>query len=206
MNLFMRAAALLAGLLLVSNALALDLTRVPYLSEYEKGRIERWLHSVVPDCRSASMLAVSRTGNYYVNCYPGASEADMTRIALQLCEHVSKSACGIVLTAGRMVEFRESPRMLTYPEEFDPYSVPFLTTNQHHRMLGEYRNAPLFKALALTRNGFAAWSFQHKTPWRAQEEVLKYCERETGNIKQCFVHSVGNKVIFDANTDIYSDR
>ena len=130
----------------------------------------------------------------------------MTRITLESCEHRSKGACGIAASAGQRVEFRESPRVLTYPEEFDPYSVPFLTTNQQHRMLGDYRNAPLFKALALTRNGYASWSFRHNTPQRAQQEVLKHCERETGNRKQCFIYAVGNKVIFDADTDIYTDR
>ena len=152
------------------------------------------------------MLTVSRNGTNYVNCYPETSEEDTTRIALELCEHRAQEACGVAVKTGRLVEFQESPSILSYPDTLDPYAVPFLTTNGRRWMLGVYRNESMFKAVAMTRFGYAITVGGRRTPKRAEEDAMKFCERNNGRQGLCFLYAAGSKVVFDERTDIYGDR
>lgn len=195
------------GVSLALDAEALDMSRVPFLSEHDKELLEKDYKSAKRACQSSYAVAVSRSGGWGAMC--GGSkrpEDDVRRTALEKCEHTAGESCGIVVKGGQVVDFTESPPQMSYPETFTASEVPFVSTKARKRLRKDYEKALAFKALAITRNGTYGFSRNASTQAQAKRKALKRCEKYDRKRGRCFIYSVGSEVVFDTSTEIFPKR
>ena len=202
----MPAVALAMGVAVATPVLALDMGGVPFLSERTKASVERDHAAAGKGCRSSYTVAISKSGHWGPHCGSKLPERDLSRVALERCEHTSQEACGLVVVQGSVVEFEESPPTISYPETFTASAIPFVSAKARNRLKRSYGSAPGHKALAITRQGGYGFATDEGSGAAAERAALRFCERHTRNRKRCFVYAVGSKVVFDRATSIYPDR
>ena len=187
-------------------AFALDMNDTPFLSEHSKEMVEKDYNRSSQKCRSSYAVAISKSGSWGSYCHAKLSTKEITRIVLEKCEHSVLEACGLVVVAGRLVEFQESTQNIRYPETFDASVVPFVSANSRNRLKKKYYSAPVHKALALTGNGRFAYYTGRSSDTEAKEMALERCEKYDKQKNRCFLYAVGQKVVFDIFTNIFPER
>ena len=123
---------------------------------------------------------------------------------MQLCEHISRSQCGIAVVNGEMAKFELLPRQLSYADRFDIKAVPF-TWSRDVNFLRQYDSARRHKALALNYSGVMASSVAATSEYSAKQNALAWCRRDSawGN---CFLYDVNGTVVFNQDTDIFGGQ
>ena len=201
-----RLVSLLVGVAVASVAFALDMSGTPFLSEQNKEWVEKEYEGLGRKCQSSYTLAISRDDRMGAYCHSRLSTEEVSRIALEKCEHSALDPCGLVVVTGRVVEFRESPMSIRYPETFTASQVPFVSTKARSRLKKKYERARGHKALAITRNGTYWYSVRRSSEEEAKEKALGGCEKDDRRRNRCFIYAVGSKVVFDIFTNVFPER
>ena len=156
--------------------------------------------------RPSLVVAVSESGTAKTVWGKSWRTQDRIRQALQLCEHVSQSACGLAVVDGKLVRFGLLPRQLTYSERFDAEAVPFMKREAIQHFRSKYANARRPRALALNWNGaWGTWTGVG-SEYSARLGALSWCRKSSGNAGNCFLYDVNGRVVFGPETDIYGDQ
>ena len=180
----------------------IDVNKLPYISDDDREYIKEIITD--EDIKKHFVLAISEDGTLQAWWGKERSTRDRFRIAMQLCEHVSGSQCGLAAVNGKMVEFKLFPRQLTYPEKFDIEAVPFLRKRILVKVANGYIKGKRNRALAISWGGIGwGYSVGQSSEQLARKNALAWCRRGSQDWEYCFLYDVNGRVVFTPDTDIY---
>ena len=181
----------------------LDLSDVPYLSDRSKESIIHEYNKMNDRCRKSYTVAITKSGNFAneASCRAEPNQ-DSQRAVLEVCEHMTKETCGIVVFNGEVTEFLESDQNILYPESFVASMIPFVSDEDRKQLGKGYQNAKGHKALALTPDGVLRYSHNWSSSAKAKKSALELCENFARLSNRCFIYAVGSDVVFDKSTNI----
>ena len=179
----------------------INVSKIPYISDEERENIKRLLSD--PATKSTLVLAISKDGTARPWWGKDRSTKDRFRSAMQICEHISGGPCGLAAVNGKMVQFKEFPRQITYPEKFDVEAVPFVRQRDLAKIRRVYANQRRNRALALNWDGYWAYSYGQNSERTARKNALTWCRKGRVGWGHCFLYDVNGRVVFNPDTDIY---
>lgn len=190
----------LVGFGAADAAMAFDASDIPHISDSTRRKIEKDYKR--SNAKDTYTVAVSTNGGWGAVGGGRLTEGDLVRGALQKCEHITKSRCGIAILKGESVAFREYPPQIRYLAEFDVKAVPFIRKDTRERLAKDYADQGSHKALVITRNGGYGFSYDEASADAAVEKAMGYCNKN--GKRNCFVYDVDGRVLFTRETDIFS--